>query len=201
MWFCCIYYLIFINFWIIYRCTDLRMIYIITSNQPLTFHMIKIGRLWNVVFLCRTRPSTGRKKIISSDKWTRFQLQIFHRARRWRNDSCNRFICHLVHRRCSLIDTWSPKFNASRIRAGVGKRFFLAHRAISLSSIGVVFRRVLYRGCSSTIPVASKRCIRWSITEWCTSISPAIPLLLKPACDMPTACHLSAKVNFRLTII
>ena len=44
---------------------------------------------------------------------------------------------------------------------------------------------------SPTIPVACKRCIRRSITECCTAICPATLLLLKHACDIPTACHLS----------
>jgi hypothetical protein len=56
-------------------------------------------------------------------------------------------------------------------------------------------------GCSSTIPVVCKRCIRQSITEWCTPICPATLLLIKPACDMPTACHISSKVYYCLTII
>jgi hypothetical protein len=81
MWFCCIYYLIFINLWINYRCTDLRMIYIITSNQPLTFHIIKIGRLWNrpqkntFFWQMDSFPITN---IPSSPSMTKWQLQPFY---------------------------------------------------------------------------------------------------------------------------
>ena len=57
----------------------------------------------------------------------------------------------------------TPKLNSSRIRADVAKQFLLAHRAISLSSLGVVLQAD--HRLSSTIPV--KRCIRRSNTEWC----------------------------------
>ena len=77
----------------------------------------------------------------------------------------------------------------------------LAHRAIILSSLGVVLRGIPERGRSSTIPVACKRCIKRSIKEWCTAICPATLLLLKPVCVIPTACYLSAKVKFPITII
>ena len=92
-------------------------------------------------------------------------------------------------------DTWPPKFNSSRIRADVAKQFLLA------CPLGLVLHGLPGSGYSSTIPVVCKRCIRQSITEWCTPICPATLLLIRPACDMPTACHISAKVYYCLTII
>jgi hypothetical protein len=103
--------------------------------------------------------------------------------------------CSWSHLLTVLTDPWPPIFNASRIW------FLLEHQAISLSFLGVALRCLPDHGRSSSIPVACKRCTRRSITEWCTPIFPATFLLLKPTCDMQTACHLSAKVNFRLNKI
>ena len=58
------------------------------------------------------------------------------------------------------------------------KRALIAHRNIRLSSLRLVLWGLPDRGRSSTIPVASKLCIRRSITKWCTTICPDILLLL-----------------------
>jgi hypothetical protein len=73
-----------------------------------------------------------------------------------------------------------------KIQADVTKRFLLAQRDISLSSLGVVLQPD--QGLSSTIPVTCKRCIRQSNTEWCTPICPATLLLLKHANTLPPLC-------------
>lgn len=72
---------------------------------------------------------------------------------------------------------------------------FLEHQTISLSFLGVALQSLPDHVHSSSIPVACKCCIRRSITEWCTPICPTTLLLQKHACDMPTACHLSAKAK------
>ena len=162
------------------------------------------------------RLQCGRiRNLLLSDQCTCFQLWIFqrnefHRALQWHNDSCDRIMGCLAHRRCTisrlftiLTDTWPPKFISSGIQAEVlvVKRFLLALPAIRLSSLCVVLRGLPDRGPSSTIPFACKRFIRPSVTEWCIPICPVTFLLLKLACDRPTACHLFAKVNFYLTIL
>ena len=115
------------------------------------------------------------------------------------NDSCDRFVGRLARSICSLsrlvtvlTDTWPPKFNESRIRADVAKRFLLVHRA-RLSSLGVDLQayQLVDVPCQS-LAILHKP----TITGWCTLINPTTLLLLKQACDMSTACHLSTWTQF-----
>jgi hypothetical protein len=106
--------------------------------------------------------------------------------------------CPLIRISTVLTDTWHPKYTSSRIRVGVAKRFMLAYRAISLSSLGVVLRDVPDRRRSPIIPVAGKRSTRRPITAWCTHICHATLIFIKHARDMLTGCHLSAKVIYYL---
>ena len=101
------------------------------------------------------------------------------------------------------IVLWSPCTQALLIEPFVNSPYKMISPGTSsyqllLSSCS--FASLPDRGPSSTILVAFIRCIRRSITEWCTTICPAALLLLKLARDTPTACHLSAKVNLGLTI-
>jgi hypothetical protein len=69
----------------------------------------------------------------------------FHRACRWRNDSCGRFmgrLAHLRHLLTALTDEWIQFISNTSLC-----------RAFTLSSLGVCGRGVSDRGCSSTIPV------------------------------------------------
>jgi hypothetical protein len=162
-------------------------------------------------------PPDSNAAINVTSGLSRFQLRIFqrrwsrdqiHQARRWRNDSGGSFMSSLLCR-CSslrrllavLTDTLPLTFKSSRLRADVEKWFLRAHRAISLSFLGVVLRGLPDRGHQSTITASCKRSTRRYITEWCTLICTVTLLFLKPACAVPTACNFSTKVNVRLTII
>jgi hypothetical protein len=114
----------------------------------------------------------------------------------------------LAPKRCPLIristvhtDTRPPIYTSSRIRVDVAKRFILAYRAISLSSLGVVLRDVPDRRRSPIIPVVGKRSTRRPIRAWCTPICHATLIFINHARDMLTGCHFSAKVISYLTII
>jgi hypothetical protein len=166
----------------------------------------------------RTWPSTWRNKnLLSSNQWTRFQLRIFQR--RWFVTNSNKpandvmtgaailwvALCGSLSRLLSVLtDTWPSKFNSSRMRADVAKLFLLAHRVISLSSLGVALRGLPDHGLSLTIPVAYKRRTPYKTAINCRIVYPHLPghpSIATTCRDMPTACHFSAKVKFHLTII
>ena len=117
------------------------------AGVPITFPS------WNTVFLCRqtqTRPRKGRNMtngLVSNYEYCNgdgHMINSIDFPPPWCcNDSCDRFVGRLARSICSLsrlvtvlTDTWPPKFNESRIRADVAKRFLLVHRA-RLSSLCV----------------------------------------------------------------
>jgi hypothetical protein len=77
----------------------------------------------------------------------------------------------------------------------------LNRRRFSLSSLGVVLCGLLDRRRSSTIPVACKRCIRRSFTEWCPLIYPATcPSIAKTCLWHANSCHSQFSPNYKLAM-
>jgi hypothetical protein len=95
--------------------------------------MIIIVQNWFIIYSCTWNLHVLNNVAIHGAQWK----SNGHVCK----DSCDRFMCRLTLRCCSflkvLIDTWPLKFNSSRKRADIARRFVLAHRATSVSTLCV----------------------------------------------------------------
>ena len=142
-----------------YPCSTFKSNLQLKEKNPRQLHLSHRALLFpslNAVFLCRQTQTRGHPQATIK---TNFCLTNYWFCNNeYSNGDGHVTVCYPA----VLTDTWPPKFNSSRIWADVAKRFLLADRSISQSSLGIALRGLQDRRCSSTIPVAcGKHCIRW----------------------------------------